>query len=574
MLSHEGVEMIYEGVTGLQVDVQHILGLIKPKYAVLSRLDNKVDKLGEEIAKLQISSQQDRRAPKEFLLFLNELFRLAIESDRKRELEGRYLAPEPGANRAVLDYRQCESPSTRRQPGQPQQPSVEHLYDVDMNRLLEVIGTDDEHLVSHRDRDRLMRMQSEFPVQALKTAYHIIESNELKNWVSSAESQFMIVDGNCLSQSKGRASPMTVLCASIAVGLATNTASPDPGMEPAGGAVLFFACSDHASPSSLLPGPRGMVRSLISQLLIARDLPWNPSRDSKGCVSYGRHPDLSFLAESSTLWPDILHHGRTGADSHSAADVSKHLQVPSVGHDKKPRSSNSPTPNSSSNADSDSDSDYDYKTGGYKSQSKRKDPGAAIAEQTHLDGLIDLLIGLVRQLDPRATVFCILDGVSSYEPSHCGSWRSQIARVVQRLADDLWQGGSGSNNAKGGVRGRGEYRQGPRFKLLMTSPIRSSLLFGLVKNNYAGDGAQCVDMATRRMPHKTIAENLGIRHLGVPVAARSRSSSSRRDGYRGRDVGRDSREEQRYYSDFEGYFSGDSRGRGGGYTPVRRVHRL
>jgi hypothetical protein len=562
MLNNEGVEVINKRVAGLEVNDKLIFGLVKHNAIQLNRLHNKVDEL---------SMQQDPRALEGFLLVANELYRLGLESKRKKALKDWSLAPEQAANRPVLDYRQRESPSTQRQSGQPQL-SIEHLYNVDINHLLEVIGTDDEHLVSYRDRDRLMRMQSEFPVKALKNAYHLTESNELKSWMSSAESQLMIVDGDCLNQSKGRASPMTVLCASIAVGLATNTASPDPGMEPAGGAVLFFACSDHASPSSLLPGPRGMVRSLISQLLITRDLPWNPSRDSKGRVSYGRHPDLSFLAESSTLWPDILHHGRTGADSHSIADVSKHLQVPSVGHDKKPRSSNSPTPNPNSNADSDSDSDYDYKTGGYKSQSKRKDPAAAIAELAHLNGLIDLLIGLVRQLDPRTTVFCILDGVSYYEPSYCGSWRSQITRVVQRLAEDLWQGGS--NNAKGGVRGRGEYRQGPRFKLLMTSPIRSSLLFGLVKNDYAGDGAQCVDMATRSMPHKTIAENQGIRHLNIPVAARPRSSSGRRDGYRGRDVGRDSREEQRYYSDFEGYFSGDRRGRGGGYTPVRRVHRL
>lgn len=77
-------------------------------------------------------------------------------------------------------------------------------------------------------------------------------------------------------------------------------------MEPARAAVLSFACGDHTSPPSLLPGPQGMMRSLISQLLIARDLPWNPRLDPKDRVSYGRHPGLSFLAEPNTLWPKFL----------------------------------------------------------------------------------------------------------------------------------------------------------------------------------------------------------------------------------------------------------------------------
>lgn len=558
MLNNEGVEVINKRVAGLEVNDQLILGLVKHNATQLNRLYSKVEEL---------SLQQDRRPPEGFLLFaINELFRFGVEFSRKRALEG-----EQGANRAALGYRQREPPGTRRQPGQPQ-PSIERLYNVDINRLLEVIGTDDEHLVSHRDRDRLVRMQSGFSVKALKNAYHILESNELKNWISSAGSQLMIVDGDCLSEKKGTASPMTVLCASIAAGLTSNTASPDPGMEPAGAAVLFFACSDHSSPSSLLPGPWGMMRSLISQLLIARDLPWNPRQDSKGRVSYGRHPDLSFLAESSILWPDILHHSRTGAGSHSTADVSKHLPVPSLDHDKKPRSSNSPSPNPRSDAESDSGSDNDDETGGYKSQSQPKDSGA-IGEQTALNSLASVFIQLVRQLDPRTTVFCILDGASYYEPTHCGPWRSQIAQVVRRLADDLWQGGSSGG---GGREGRGAYRQGPAFKLLMTSPVRSSTLFGLVKSSYAGDGAQCVDMATRKSPHKTKAENLGIRHLNVPVtAARPRSSSGRRDGYyRGGDGGRNSRDEERYYSDFDGYYGDGRRGRSGGYTPARRVHRL
>ncbi|KAH6842762.1 hypothetical protein B0I37DRAFT_448174 [Chaetomium sp. MPI-CAGE-AT-0009] len=473
MLSNAQVEVTGKRVAGLEVNVQLILDIIKPKSTEVSgKLDVIYSKVDE------MSSRQDRIS-EEVSTLVNVLYRHFMESTRKRELESSTWPLSQGTILAALDHGRREFPSSQRQLEQPW-PSSERLHDVDIDRLLEAIATDDEHLVFHQDRDRLVRTQSQFSFKALKNAYRIMESKELGIWMSSPESEFMVVDGGCVEQSKGVVSPMTVLCASIAAGLAANTASPNSRMEPAEAAVLFFACGEHTSPSRLLPGPLGMMRSLISQLLIARDLPWNPSRDRNGHVRYDRHPDLSFLAESATLWPEILQHRSTGAGSTTR-------QVPPVSrkqkrrrHDEADNSQSDSGSNSDSNSDSDSDSDDEYTT----SQPPNPDPTTS---STHLTTLLTLFTTLIHQLAPTTTVYTILDGLSYYETAH-PQWQAQLTHLTHRLATDLWLNDTSHPHPH-------KKRKGPKFKLLMTSPGRTRVLLDLVRRTYARDGALCVDLA-------------------------------------------------------------------------------
>ncbi|KAK3292478.1 uncharacterized protein B0H64DRAFT_426553 [Chaetomium fimeti] len=540
MLNHEGVEVTVEGVADLQVNVQLIRDMVKSKGTEVS---GKLDMVNKKVN--DIKSRQDRMS-EDFRSFVNVLFRFVMEFERKRKLESLSLAPGQGADGRALKHRRREFPGSRRQLKQFQ-PAGKRLHDVDIDRLLEVIGTDDEHLVFHNDRDRLMRMQTLFLPKALRNAYHIMESKELGIWMSSPESELMIVDGACRDQSRGRVSPMTVLCASIAVGLAAKTASPNPGMEPAEAVVLFFACGEHILPSGLLPGPCGMMRSLISQLLIARDLPWNPSRDSKGRVRYERHPDLSFLAESATLWPEVLRHSPTSSSSDFTAGGSHGLQVSPFGRDKKRRRhddtedshsdlSSKSDSDSDSDSHSDSDSDYDYTTGTYKPDPQHKPhshpkatpgPNPQVQQTHHLDTLLTIFTTLTHQLAPHFTLHTIIDGISHYETTTTTdnqNWHAQTTHLLHRLATDLWLDTNGRN--------------GPTFKLLLTSPGRSRTLLGLVRDNYVGDGALCVDMAVRGAGAvRTRGEYMGIRGLGVERVVgggRPRSSGGSWEGSGGR----------------------------------------
>lgn len=92
-----------------------------------------------------------------------------------------------------------------------------------------------------------------------------------QDWVRNRDPGILVVDGHCHDISMGRRlSPISVFSASLAVVLTDNASS----------VVLDFFCSQHKDPSDELGGPRGLMRSLIIQIIlslpdnVAMDLSW------------------------------------------------------------------------------------------------------------------------------------------------------------------------------------------------------------------------------------------------------------------------------------------------------------
>ncbi|EJT77218.1 hypothetical protein GGTG_07130 [Gaeumannomyces tritici R3-111a-1] len=136
-------------------------------------------------------------------------------------------------------------------------------------------------------------------------------------WQTPRESGAVLVEArfspaDVLAAQGGRAvTPYSVLCASVASDLVC--AHCIPPHEPVGGngggggggggtafvataAVVFFACNLHADSRGSFAGARGMLRSLVGQLLV-QFLPWGPDRASE--------PDLDFGGGRGVLLGDF-----------------------------------------------------------------------------------------------------------------------------------------------------------------------------------------------------------------------------------------------------------------------------
>jgi hypothetical protein len=84
-----------------------------------------------------------------------------------------------------------------------------------------------------------------------------MEYINFKRWFNSQRSA-LLVNGSFDSGAWNKISPLSVFCATFATSLV--------GMER--GIVLHFFCGQHLTPDDDLRGPRGLIRSLIAQLLL------------------------------------------------------------------------------------------------------------------------------------------------------------------------------------------------------------------------------------------------------------------------------------------------------------------
>jgi hypothetical protein len=94
--------------------------------------------------------------------------------------------------------------------------------------------------------------------EALGYATLLRQKRQFKDWLSSEWPSLVLVDGCCRNESVGRTSPMSFFTASFASTL----------LQAQSGIVLQFFCSHHIDPQRENSGPRGLLRSIISQLLL------------------------------------------------------------------------------------------------------------------------------------------------------------------------------------------------------------------------------------------------------------------------------------------------------------------
>ena len=108
------------------------------------------------------------------------------------------------------------------------------------------------------DAARILRQQSRIDPDALGYAERLQQRPEFQIWLLSESPGLLLVDGACRDQGVGRTSPMSIFTASMASSLLRAKA----------GVVLQFFCAHHTDPNAPDSGPKGLVKSITSQLLM------------------------------------------------------------------------------------------------------------------------------------------------------------------------------------------------------------------------------------------------------------------------------------------------------------------
>ncbi|PON25356.1 hypothetical protein TGAM01_v205650 [Trichoderma gamsii] len=139
-------------------------------------------------------------------------------------------------------------------PSPPPQPVVQYAQALTESDIINLLQTPDPI----GDADRILRKESLMSDEALGYATLLRQKRQFKEWLSSDWPSLVLVDGCSRGESVGRTSPMSYFTASFASSLIRAEA----------GIVLQFFCGHHIDPQQENSGPKGLLRSIISQLLL------------------------------------------------------------------------------------------------------------------------------------------------------------------------------------------------------------------------------------------------------------------------------------------------------------------
>lgn len=136
----------------------------------------------------------------------------------------------------------------------PPQPAVQYVQALTESDIINLLQTPDPI----GDADRILRKESLMSDEALGYATLLRQKRQFQEWLSSEWPGLVLVDGCSRGESVGRTSPMSYFTASFASSLVRAEA----------GIVLQFFCGHHIDPQKDNSGPKGLLRSIISQLLL------------------------------------------------------------------------------------------------------------------------------------------------------------------------------------------------------------------------------------------------------------------------------------------------------------------
>lgn len=108
------------------------------------------------------------------------------------------------------------------------------------------------------DVERILRRRGLMSGDAIGYANVAALKPQFKDWLHSGQPCLILVDGCCREEGVGRTSPMSIFTASLASALLQT--------QPI--IVLQFFCGHHVDPNSPQSGPKGLLRSIIVQLLL------------------------------------------------------------------------------------------------------------------------------------------------------------------------------------------------------------------------------------------------------------------------------------------------------------------
>lgn len=135
---------------------------------------------------------------------------------------------------------------------------VEELSKAESNLtvddLLDIVNVGDN--LHMKDYQTIKRACQSAETLQFEIVYSIIQGEELSNWIYSDAPTALFVEG-AMSCSFDRNTPLSFLCTELIGSLR------DQG--PA--AIVHFFCGPHTSMKDLLPGPIGLIRSLLAQVI-------------------------------------------------------------------------------------------------------------------------------------------------------------------------------------------------------------------------------------------------------------------------------------------------------------------
>ncbi|KAJ3460142.1 hypothetical protein MRS44_011009 [Fusarium solani] len=238
-LDTKGIAKNYQCLQGLHVEVQSVKQHI-------DQINQRFTTMEERFETCRAEDKEERRRlasqPIQLVGDLKNVLYAFFQEGRRAER----LSLEAGSYRAI-------GPSPRLSRGD----------------VMEAIRTEAERATHLRDLSLVLRKYHEFSSKALSRANYLMVTPKFQSWLMSPESEMLLVDGHCGDQSIGKVAPTSVFCS----GLVQTLSGPlhDPSLtslprQPQ--IVLHFFAGQHTNPSAGLYGPRGLIRSLIDQLLM------------------------------------------------------------------------------------------------------------------------------------------------------------------------------------------------------------------------------------------------------------------------------------------------------------------
>ncbi len=115
----------------------------------------------------------------------------------------------------------------------------------------------------------------------------LLHTPRFQNWLSSLESDLLFVDDRSQLYTLEKVSPFSYLCATLSL---SSREMPEA-------ASINFYCGIHAGLQDSLSGPEGLMRSLISQLLLYRDYDFHFINSGEYFAQLGQY-DLERLCDT------------------------------------------------------------------------------------------------------------------------------------------------------------------------------------------------------------------------------------------------------------------------------------
>lgn len=203
------------------------------------------------------------RLPENVVVFSNMTLQILLENVYK---ESKHKNAIKLFIKSKPNFAECQPTNSTRGHPIPRYPLMS------LTTLMEVINVPRSSPIT--DRDEVLKKSRTFKDETLGRGRWLLTMESFKNFVSPSSSGLLLVDGCCGDLCDGKVSPLSVICATLAATLDQTQSH----------VVLHFFCGRHCRPKDALSGPRGLMESLIYQIIIYPDL-FDPKFDWESKVT-------------------------------------------------------------------------------------------------------------------------------------------------------------------------------------------------------------------------------------------------------------------------------------------------